>query len=341
MTYNLIFSFIFIILFSSCGENSTQTPILNSYNDKYYATQWYLDKINIQNSWSITKGKGVKIAALDDSFDIYHEDFEDLSISSYDISSNSSDVSGYFSDDYHGTAVSGIISAQHNSKGIAGIAPESELLVIQHNKNEYQILKALEYAKEQDVDIINCSWAYYNLTDAIKDKLYDLTTNGRDGKGIVVVFSAGNDSSEIYNSSITSVDNLIVVGASTYEDDLAWYSNFGKFIDIVAPGGDGIINISTLDVMGDDGLANDEEKDPNYLVDENDNATFYGTSAAAPIVTASIALLLSINPDLTRDEVEGILKNSATKIGEHEYIDGRNDFYGFGKLDITKAISSL
>ena len=128
---------------------------------------------------------------------------------------------------------------------------------------------------------------------------------------------------------------VVGVKHSTDEENLrAYYSNYGKNLDIVAPGGY-YLGITTLDNIGTNGIASIDE---NYIL-YNDTNAFIGTSAAAPIVSGAIALLLEKNPNLTRLEIENILKNSADKIGNPPYFNNRNNYYGYGKINLTNMLS--
>jgi len=76
------------------------------------------------------------------------------------------------------------------------------------------------------------------------------------------------------------------------------------------------------------GILNDD-----YLL-ANDENSFIGTSASAPIVTGVIALMLEKNPNITRIEVEQALQNQSDKIGNLDYVDGFNEYYGYGKVNV-------
>ncbi len=69
-----------------------------------------------------------------------------------------------------------------------------------------------------------------------------------------------------------------------------------------------------------------------------DYADISGTSASAPLVSGVVAMMLEANPNLKSWEVQEILKNSADKIGDIGYEDGFNAWYGYGKVNIQKAI---
>ncbi|WP_457596930.1 S8 family serine peptidase, partial [Hydrogenimonas sp.] len=99
----------------------------------------------------------------------------------------------------------------------------------------------------------------------------------------------------------------------------------------MAPGGYNL-GITTLDQNGTAGLSEDD-----YLR-YNDYYAFAGTSASAPIVTGVVAQLLEANPTLTRLQVYNALQCSADKIGDVPYIDGRNDYYGYGKINANAAL---
>jgi len=126
---------------------------------------------------------------------------------------------------------------------------------------------------------------------------------------------------------------VIAVGSTDRDNLRAWYSNYGEYLDILAPGGYEV-GITTLDPMGSGGIGTMED---NYLL-VTDPYAFIGTSASAPIVTGVIALLLEKDPGLTRIEIEELLKNRSDKIGNIEYNEGFNMYYGYGKINIEKLL---
>ena len=122
----------------------------------------------------------------------------------------------------------------------------------------------------------------------------------------------GNDES--------AMDSVVGVGATDRDNLRTWYSDYGKDLDIVAPGGDAL-GITTLDTQGSDGASEDE-----YLrYDELRNGaevSFIGTSAAAPIMSGVIALGLEKDSNLTRNQIQDILKKSTSIIGNNTpYLD--------------------
>lgn len=320
-------------------------------DDPLYSQQWTLAKndefysenginenanINASNVFLTYKGRDVNIAVIDDGLDTTHEDLSGAITYTYDFEAESTGVTQN-NDDIHGTAVTGIIAARENSIGIKGIASSSNILFFKLNF-PYQIsdlIKMFNKADELGADIINCSWGTTSgVSDAVKDTIIDLATNGRNGKGIIIVFASGNDDDEIGDDE-ANIPEVISVGATNIFNLRTGYSNFGENLDIVAPGGE-YWGITTLDPMGSAGVATVNENYNLY------NAPgFVGTSASAPIVSGIVALMLEKNPSLTRDEVETLLRNTADKIGDETYINGRNDYYGYGKVNLTNLIENV
>ena len=95
------------------------------------------------------------------------------------------------------------------------------------------------------------------------------------------------------------------------------------------------MGVTTLDDSGEKGIA---LLDPDYLLFDDPQA-FLGTSPSAALVAGAVAMILEKNPSLDREEVENILHESADKIGDYPYENGRNDYYGYGKLDLSRALS--
>ena len=353
MMKNRIFlSLSLILIISGCGGSGSSDKGDNhpADSDKYYYQQWYLDMndtfykqaeidvdANIHAVYAKSKytGRDIKIAVIDDGLDMYHEDLGDALIASYDIESNSSDVShrDYFA--FHGTAVSGIAVARKNGIGIEGIAPDADLIFLRYKENmsDSETITLFNKAVKFGADLIICSWGTYDVSEAVKDKIVELSNSGRDGLGLPIIFAVGNDNIDMGNDE-SAIDEVISVGASDVSNDRAWYSNYGKHLDILSPGGDYNTAITTLDDSGERGTAT---LDQNYIL-YDDYYGFAGTSPAAAIVGGSIALILEANPNLSRAEIEDILKTTADKIGNIPYIDGRNDYYGYGKINLDKAV---
>jgi subtilisin family serine protease len=324
-------------------------------DEPYYSQQWYLhynETMYSQNSidenahihpeefLKTYSGKGIKIAIIDDGLDTNHEDLYGSIINTYTYNYNnfsSSDVSHSNSSDNHGTAVTGIIGARINGKGIHGIANRSDIifLKLQEFVSDSEFIELFNKAEEFGADIINCSWGTTDVSTAVKEKIQDLATNGRNGKGTIIVFASGNHSADMGNDE-SAIPEVIAVGATDKDNFRAYYSNFGENLDLVAPGGT-YLGITTLDPTDADGVAT---VDSNYLL-YNDPSGFVGTSASAPIVSGAIALMLEKDPTLTRTEIETLLRNTSDKIGTLPYVDGRNNYYGYGKLNLTNIFNSL
>jgi len=344
--------FFLLILLSACGgsgsdETSSSQTALGS--EPYLYQQWYIEEnTTFYTQYSIDQdahihsgdllnfysGDGIKIAIIDDGLDTSHEDLQGAVVNSFDIATYSTDVSPSTTTAYHGTAVTGIIAARVNHVGIQGIASNAQIIFLKYKAemSDSETIELFNKAQEFGADIINCSWGTYNVSPAVKDKIVDLANNGRGGKGTIIVFSCGNDDQDMGNDE-SAIPEVIAVGATDRDNLRTWYSNYGKELDVMAPGGY-YLGITTLDPMGNNGVASVDE---NYLL-YNDSNAFDGTSASAPIVSAAIALLLEKNPDLSRVEIENILNNSSDKIGNVAYENGRNDYYGYGKINLTRLL---
>ncbi|MBT3222657.1 MAG: S8 family serine peptidase, partial [Proteobacteria bacterium] len=207
--------------------------------------------------------------------------------------------------------VAGVIAAQANNDGVVGIAPGAKIMAIRIFGNSDQgfssvAAEAITYAADHGANVVNASWTYGRRKSRIvTNAIEDLRSEGG-----VFVTSAGNepldyDVGGIY-PGMTDLDNVITVAASNRHDELTyfpglWASAFGnETVELTAPG-DGILTL------------------------ENDGATmdFSGTSAAAPVVTATVALLFSMEPELEPTEVSEILVGSTDNNGSATISSGR------------------
>lgn len=339
-----------LIFMAGCKSN-TKNDHSHDYTikDPYYYQQWYLDKNdtfyeknNIKKDAHIHAkeillhytGRDIKIAVMDTDIDTEHEDLKNRITFVYELASENNKSENNL-EAYHGTAVTGIIAARRNDKGILGIASSSEIffLKLKNNMSDSETIELFRKAEALGVDIINCSWGTYDVSTPVKETIRDLAINGREGKGIIIVFASGNGNIDMGNDE-SAIAEVISVGSTNEENRRSWYSNYGKNLDIVAPGGQ-MYGIATLDISGEKGRG---EIDEDYLL-YDDYKPFKGTSAAAPIVSGIIALLMEKNPYLNRDTIDSMLKKSSDKIGAFEYVDGRNDYYGYGKINLLKLFS--
>jgi subtilisin family serine protease/subtilisin-like proprotein convertase family protein len=329
---------------------------LNVGHDPQVDEQWYLDSahLNINVVHQNYDGSSLNasvVQVVEGGFDSNHNDLianMDYSMA-YDSSSlpdGQNGIEGTCLNDgdfsSHGTAVAGIIGARaYNGIGVRGINPFGKLTcfkfaTLSDGRLQPNLLEKawLNGPRANDIDVSSNSWAdctnyRNNRTEILKEGSESL----RDGKGRVYVFAAGNHRIG-YGNCLKSSSNLqnmlnspysITVAAMNRSDEIASSSNPGSNIFISAYGQDGIWTTYT-------GVF--------------DYAGFSGTSAAAPMVSGGIALLLEACPDLNYRDVKYILAKSAIKVDTQNssWVKNSADIYhssdyGFGKLNIQGAIS--
>jgi len=282
--------------------------------DSYYKYLWHLKNleykgadINVEKAWQYTKGENILVSVIDEGIDIDHKDLKENIAGFANYNDPNTNYPGTNSGNWHGTAcAAGLLVAAENGTGVVGVAPKSRLIAVRYSDtNASKDIEAFNDLMHQGVAVISNSWGSYTKLDAYEAIFKKLATEGRDGKGILIFFATGNEHIDMDQPGIndeSESEYVISIGASTHRDEIASYSNYGSALDFLAPGGVAGGQLVTTDAMGEKGYT-----DWNY------NFNFIGTSAAAPIAAGVGALILSANPDLTRDEVLDILKESAVK----------------------------
>ncbi len=311
-----------------------------------------------QKDWG---AKRIKIAVIDGGFDLSHPDYQSKIVAKEDFDFGSSDYpakepfelfaeSSFTKDETiiytngdHGTSCAGIALAACNDMGIVGAAPNASFIPIVLKLNFYspkKLRQALRFAMQAGADVISCSLGLPDkaINYDIYRAIHECATQGREGKGCVICFAAGNDYQFIKPGAIATHPDIIAVGASTSEDDIAPYSNRSKNISVVAPGGyDKAIKIVTADVGH---LANGEAAGKGPLEQPYYRMNAAGTSFACPLVAGVAALILEANPALTAKEVKHILQDTANKIGDLRDYDkrGHSPKYGYGRVNAANAV---
>jgi len=341
MNYRIVF---FLLLFlSGCNSSKTtsQEPLFQEQWALHYDQPFYdayaINKeahIHATNAMQHYTAKGVKVAIIDIGFDVEHFEYKKNIVKVINSADGSTNVACYNSQQcYHGTAIAGVLAANVNGKGLRGIAPDVELVLIKLDLAGYigddEILNALEYAQKENVDIINNSWGTGDVSFVVQEKINQMAQEGRDGKGIVFIFASGNEGKENGNDE-SMLESVIGVGATDEENLRAIYSNFGEGLDVMAPGGFNLGITTTQDTT--------QEDITSLYKRAEDYDKFQGTSAAAPLVTGAVALLLQKYPNLTVQEIQNILHNSSDKIGNVPYENGRNKYYGYGKINVDSML---
>jgi subtilisin family serine protease len=326
------------------------------------------------NSGNYTRGQGVVIGIVDDSLQWNHPDLKANVIRDlqWDWNQSDNDPSPYYWSDAHGTACAGVAAAKGNNRlGVSGVAPEASLVgmrLISGPSTDLDEAEAMAWNSDQ-IDIKSNSWGYPSVYDggfyflrkngelanaAIKHAI----AHGRDGKGTIFTFSAGN--SFLYNNGVADVPSgarvefkdyqgsmyTIAVGAIDSSGKKSYYSQIGSALVVSAPS-NGEIGIMTTDRTGYYGY-NDivSGKGGTDIRNSGDySKTFGGTSSACPAVSGVIALMLQKNPDLGWRDVQEILIRSANRTFDAAGWETNgagipfNYNYGAGMVDAAAAVA--
>lgn len=318
--------------------------------DPTYGQQWQLNNtggsggvagadIAAERAWDFTLGKGVRVAVIDNGFDVGHLDL----IAGIVPESGFFDAAGAFRqtltnypDSNHGTFCAGMVGARHNN-GMdgCGSAPECELMLLSSRGDQVgtqaTLARAVAYAADPRLEVAGASvaagadvivsslgpnGANWALTTVLDNAILFATRQGRRGRGTPIFWASSNGNNvDIGLDQVVSHPNVIAVGRSR-RNDREDNSARGRQLDFLAPGVD---VISTVSGGG--------------------TGTSTGTSFAAPLAAGAGALVLSINPDLTAVDVCRILRNTCDKIGGATYnAAGHNDDYGYGRVNAFRAV---
>ncbi|MFX1283437.1 MAG: S8 family serine peptidase [Promethearchaeota archaeon] len=352
ITYLAFFGFIF---FSS---NSLGSELISD-NPNLFISEEYTDNvpdgillIGADNVWNRTAGSPeIIVAVLDTGLDATHSDLVNAlwnntdeipnngiddddnnyidDCHGWDFVRNNNDpfnLSIYDNSKYksslkrHGTHVTGTIAARLNNFGVVGVAPNVSIMTLRVvNESDWNpdilVAEAIRYATNNGAQIISMSIGIYNeeITNSTSYQLVEDALQYAFSMGVHIVASAGND----YPAPVirpANNDYVIAVGAIDSMKKIASFSCQGPEVEVVAPG----VNVYST-VPGD-----------NF-------GSSSGTSMAVPHVSGALALMISYDPSLTNTEARMILQQTAEDLGT----SGRDDVYGFGLINLTRAIETI
>jgi serine protease len=303
-------------------------------NDTRFGGQWYFENLGMSAAWGLSVGSAdTSVVVVDTGCDMSHVDLVDKMDGGRDVVDDDDDPSPKLTADgaAHGTQCAGIIGATtDNAEGIAGGCPECRIRCVRMLDDGPQPLsievEAFQFALDVDASIVSNSWGYVDaipIPSALEDIIAEVSTQGRGGKGAVIVFAAGNDDREVLSDEVCGAQGVVCVGAINNFDESTPFTNFGAPLDLVAPTG-----TLTTDLTG---AAGDDPTDYTNL--------FGGTSSACPVVASIAGLIVSAAPEKTAAEVEQILI-ATTRPAPFAVPDGsgHDPIYGYGIVDPTHAL---
>lgn len=327
-----------------------------------FPQQWHLMKTtiagqvidqhaNVEAAWALSQGEGTIIAVIDDGVDIDHEEFAGSNkvVAPRDVSRASDDPRPGSRDD-HGTACAGVACAS-GLVGASGVAPRARLMPIRcvSALGSQAEGDAFHWAAQRGADVISCSWGPPDnegpapLPDSTRLAMDWAIAHGRNGRGCVIAFAAGNGDESVDEDKYAAYPKVIAVAACNDRGKKSDYSDHGRAIHCAFPSNDTTLSLTpgiwTTDRSGAAGYNPGRAS----LGDEAGNYTsrFGGTSSACPGAAGVAALVLARNPSLRWDEVKDVLRRSCDRIdptgGKYD-ANGHSRSYGFGRVNAKRAV---
>ena len=338
--YDSIYSFVNRLQNENYIEYAHPCPVYQKFsvpNDIQSRQSWVFQTISMDNAWGLAGNNKSTIAIVDDGVKIDHPDLNIWTnpneidsnkidddhngfvddIHGYDVADNDNDptppVSQFWT---HGTHTSGIAGAKtNNNLGVASVSYNTVSIIAVKCTNTINYLSnaedGLDYAINSGANIISMSWggkdtSSYKTLHTLIDAAYK--------KNIILVAAAGNDGEDSVNYP-AGFEHVIAVGSMGVNDIVSKNSNYGNYIDVMAPG---------------DTIYSTVVYSPYY-------GTLSGTSMSCPLLAGLCGLILSIKPTLTPDQIEICLKATADNIDSKNNLKYTNKL-GAGRINAVNAM---
>ena len=279
---------------------------------------WNITAFELPKTWAYSQGEGVKIAVLDTGCDLDHPDLVDNLLPGINFINPGTPPAD---DNQHGTHVTGIICAENNEIGMVGVAPKAHVMPVKVLGADGSgiletVAQGIRWAVDNNADIISMSLGCPTPVQQVR-KAIQYAAN----KGIPVFCAAGNAGMTKDVFYPAAYEETIAIGSIDENFDRSNFSNTGKNLDFMAPGG---AIFST--------------------VPDNWYAILSGTSMAAPFAVGCAALLLSYvrnhetNIQLkTVEDYREMFRKYTTPISNPKFA-GQQFFEGFGIIDPRKIM---
>ena len=275
---------------------------------------WHLDAIDVEEGWEITKGSpNITVAVVDDGIDATHDILKGRIVSPYNVFTQDNRLSV---GQGHGTHVAGLAvgSDKMFDKGVSGVAPKCKLMPIQVFDNGMctfsSVTSGIMYAIHNGANVVNVSIGpNFRGLDILplpdqdyiaktqfknEERVWKRIINVANEHNVIIVFAVGNDNILANIPPENRTNFTVNVAAVDRQIKGTDFTNYGRGSNISAPG-----------------------KGIYSSIPVNEYAVFDGTSMAAPIVAGTVALMKSLNQDISVTEVLHILQATGERVSDY------------------------
>lgn len=303
--------------------------------DGIRSLQYWLDEYGVREAWKESTGEGARIAVIDTGVDGAHQDLEGAVVGGTDVSGGGAadGQKGLGTEPEHGTLVASVAAGRGHvapggrddagpgrPAGVVGVAPDAEVLAVstwlggetsEVRSVDEQLPDAVRWAVDQGADVINMSVGS-NTTSWPES--WDEAFLYAEEKDVLIVASAGNRGSGLVQvGAPATIPGVLTVGGVGRTGEASWESSSqGISIAVAGP---------SEDMVG--------------AIPGDRYASWAGTSASAPVVAGTAALIKAKWPEMSSAQVANRIISTARDTGA----PGKDPLYGYGVLDVEAALT--